>query len=359
LPEKVKERYYPSLTFSGEGFTLSGKQLDPNSASARSILRNFSYLCKPSDLSADDFLESSAVHLPAPKPPTKKRASRDPDEFYSPADTSNVVSSRPKRARESRPIHFDHGDHVSPHSLITLDPLEIQPFESKVGLTAYIVMMVHGLLFSTEIIGLLAGVSLGLWVGKYDEKGKILDIQLAMPCQAVNTLESNDAEQMVREKNVEMDPVSLISVKEEISRIGLNVVGWYHSHPGFMAQPSLIDIENQRAYQGLFGGDGAPFVAGIYSTIESERFALFMLGDNDCAGKSNCLIISGGLNYIVGEKIDVEQALKGVEQCVMDGGDDMKEFDEVACGRIREAWPTGDSGVEEFIVRLKRSIDEK
>lgn len=27
------------------------------------------------------------------------------------------------------------------------------------------------------------------------------------------------------------------------------VVGWYHSHPTFTPEPSLVDIENQRNYQ--------------------------------------------------------------------------------------------------------------
>jgi hypothetical protein len=121
-------------------------------------LRNFSYICKAEDLTAEDFLESSALPklIPQPVKPTKKRPTRDPDEFYSPGDmASNVVSTRPKRARESRPIHFDE---VSPHSLITLDPLEIQPFMTNVSLTSYLVMMIHGLLYKTEIIGLLAGL---------------------------------------------------------------------------------------------------------------------------------------------------------------------------------------------------------
>ena len=42
------------------------------------------------------------------------------------------------------------------------------------------------------------------------------------------------------------------------------MVGWYHSHPRFMAEPSVADIENQRQYQTLFEDDAkdgpAPFV---------------------------------------------------------------------------------------------------
>lgn len=113
-------------------------------------------------------------------------------------------------------------------------------------------------------------------------------------------------------------------------------------------------MENQRAYQGLFGSDGAPFVAGIYSTIESERFALFVIGDNDCAGMGWRLIRLGGLKYDAGDTVDIEKVFEGVEQCM--NGDDRKSFDEDGCRRIREAWPTGDSGVEEFIKKLQKML---
>ena len=32
----------------------------------------------------------------------------------------------------------------------------------------------------------------------------------------------------------------------------LAAVGWYHSHPTFVAQPSVLDIENQSTYQAMF-----------------------------------------------------------------------------------------------------------
>lgn len=51
--------------------------------------------------------------------------------------------------------------------------------------------------------------------------------------------------------------------------------------------------------------------------------------------------------------MDVELVLKGVKQCVAEGGDHRNEFDEEIWRRIRETWPDGDSGVEGFIERLK------
>ncbi|KAK9763338.1 hypothetical protein K7432_010073 [Basidiobolus ranarum] len=46
----------------------------------------------------------------------------------------------------------------------------------------------------------------------------------------------------------------------------MQVVGWYHSHPTFAPDPSLVDMENQRNYQHLFrheGSEDEPFVGAI------------------------------------------------------------------------------------------------
>lgn len=46
-----------------------------------------------------------------------------------------------------------------------------------------------------------------------------------------------------------MDPVSEMAARELFEQKGLDVVGWYHSHPTFEPQPSIRDIENQTSYQ--------------------------------------------------------------------------------------------------------------
>lgn len=63
-----------------------------------------------------------------------------------------------------------------------------------------------------------------------------------------------------------MDPVAEINVRRRIVESGLQIVGWYHSHPVFRPDPSLVDLENQRNYQKLFHDpDSAsePFVGVI------------------------------------------------------------------------------------------------
>jgi protein MYSM1 len=68
-------------------------------------------------------------------------------------------------------------------------------------------------------------------------------IHQAFPCRSLNTGQ-NDV-------NVEMDPTSAIEKRQEIEERNMQVVGWYHSHPTFVPDPSLVDIENQRNYQML------------------------------------------------------------------------------------------------------------
>ena len=43
--------------------------------------------------------------------------------------------------------------------------------------------------------------------------------------------------------------VSQTQASEEIREAGLDVVGWYHSHPTFAPNPSIRDIETQLKFQ--------------------------------------------------------------------------------------------------------------
>lgn len=46
-----------------------------------------------------------------------------------------------------------------------------------------------------------------------------------------------------------MDPVSEMAARDLFEQKGLQVVGWYHSHPTFEPEPSIRDIETQGSYQ--------------------------------------------------------------------------------------------------------------
>ncbi|KAJ2842181.1 hypothetical protein IWW36_006001, partial [Coemansia brasiliensis] len=94
---------------------------------------------------------------------------------------------------------------------------------------------------------------------------RVLTVTRAFPCRA---LETDDAH-----TNVEMDPDSELDVRHQITEAGLRVVGWYHSHPTFRPDPSIIDIENQTAYQSLFRDNESseePFVGAIVGPYDPK-----------------------------------------------------------------------------------------
>lgn len=46
-----------------------------------------------------------------------------------------------------------------------------------------------------------------------------------------------------------MEPESELEARVEFANLGVEAVGWYHSHPTFAPCPSKRDIENQFNYQ--------------------------------------------------------------------------------------------------------------
>ncbi|KAJ2876949.1 hypothetical protein GGH93_000324 [Coemansia aciculifera] len=326
LPAKVKE--------SGDGYTLSGRPLDPNSAAARPYLQHVMELDplvpKPPKVvgaatslplpltdtnvngSADDLpspeaqahveatvdgrplandsgsphsidaeamdsssrdsssLATQAVPQAEPAADTGHREDKGPStppavsacvQAKSPVRTEYAMS-RPQRSH-ARPVALRYED---PHQMVRCTPFQgqplsgvsgSQPFRLVVHTNAQLQMDFHAHLMLSEVIGLLGG--------RWDATNKVLTVTRAFPCAA---LESEDAH-----TNVEMDPGSELVVRHQIMDAGLRVVGWYHSHPTFRPDPSIIDIENQTAYQTLFrdnDGSEEPFVGAIVGPYDPE-----------------------------------------------------------------------------------------
>jgi hypothetical protein len=85
-----------------------------------------------------------------------------------------------------------------------------------------------------------------------------LIIKTTFPCRSLQTGENH--------VNVEMDPTSALEVQQTITDRNMQVVGWYHSHPIFQPDPSIVDLENQNNYQKLFRDEKfneEPFVGAI------------------------------------------------------------------------------------------------
>eukprot|EP00978_Attheya_sp_CCMP212_P017360 scaffold46164_cov54-Attheya_sp.AAC.9 len=160
-----------------------------------------------------------------------------------------------------------------PSSLPREDAPPPQPFEVVVHPTVSFIADLHAHCAKVEIIGLLGGK----WIAADDRKfdtdqngsspqkasrpNSILYVQTCLPCTASSSGSTD----------VEIDPISMAQAQEAISAHGLVVVGWYHSHPTFEANPSATDLINQANFQVLFrdsygiGANGSvePFVGLI------------------------------------------------------------------------------------------------
>jgi len=155
---------------------------------------------------------------------------------------------------------------LGPHSLVRCEAYrgedglcETQPFRLKVHPDAAFVCDLHAHLCDAEIIGLLGG-----W---RDPANNCVHVQAHFPCKALKRDDDGATD-------VEMDPVSEFQVPEVIRAQDLEVVGWYHSHPRFAAEPSVTDIENQDNYQALFRDDTAappPFIGLIVGTYDTAN----------------------------------------------------------------------------------------
>ena len=121
---------------------------------------------------------------------------------------------------------------------------EMQPFAVKTCPDAMFLADLHAHLSASEVIGLLGG--------RYVPSERCIYIQAAFPCKSASRSRGDSGF-----TDVEMDPVSQIIAGDAIISSGMTVVGWYHSHPNFQPDPSVIDIENQANYQSLFQGVNA------------------------------------------------------------------------------------------------------
>jgi len=160
---------------------------------------------------------------------------------------------RPKRSTASRNLNYkDFIDTSNPLTMVKCESYYgvpgsgtpgSQPFSIIVNPVALATMDLHSHLVKTEIIGLLAG--------EWNMEEKKLYVISAYPCKSIENDEGN-LESVNRHVNVEMDPVGEFEIRNEINKLNMKVVGWYHSHPKFAPDPSFVDIENQLNYQTLF-----------------------------------------------------------------------------------------------------------
>lgn len=325
LPDKVKE--------SGDGYTLSGKPLNPDSAAARA------YGVKGNEASKEyrkerlqkrekkemDITSAASTGITSDsnrkyKRQRKKRnstlssdssssdtESEDVDESIS--DNESIKSNKPKPKQQSlqslqqsqqqqqqqrnnnnnnnpddgeddeetlpdvpkREYHFrkakqnvllrDDTDLTTCH-LYSGEPgsgkPNSQPFIVKVNTTSLLVVDFHCHCSNREVIGYLGG--------NWNAESRTITIIKAFPGRSLSYSGESD-------KHCEMDPIYEVQIKEEVTKEGMIIVGWYHSHPLFGPTPSMCDVTNQANYQIFFRDNKNnidPFVGLIVSTFDSE-----------------------------------------------------------------------------------------
>ncbi|XP_053394594.1 histone H2A deubiquitinase MYSM1-like isoform X2 [Mercenaria mercenaria] len=201
-------------------------------------------------VSKDSTFEVNSAKLEAMRP--RKRKVKDAFGFWIDEkdlegmtfEHGNLVESQPKEAKPKQiKTTYDPFKLVPCLSFSEESPA---PFLVEVHCSALIVMDIHSHISKTEVIGMLGGKFCA-------EQGKLI-ITMATPCNSIST-----------GMQCEMDPVSQTQASEEIRGSGMEVVGWYHSHPTFVPNPSVRDIETQLKFQNWFSKGGCNFVGVIVS----------------------------------------------------------------------------------------------
>jgi proteasome lid subunit RPN8/RPN11 len=169
------------------------------------------------------------------------------------ADDSQSIFRRRKSQKQLRVAHedfelFEPSIYTEPH---------MAPFTAFLVEWVQKVMIFHCSLSSNEVIGLLGG-----------RRGPTsIEISYVFPCMAS---ESSGVE-------CEMDPVSEMQACEYFEEHRVSLIGWYHSHPSFPANPSKRDIDTQTTYQSVFT-DG--FIGIIIRPGKNPDFTCFHVASN-------------------------------------------------------------------------------
>jgi protein MYSM1 len=172
-------------------------------------------------------VKTKSAALPrAPKPVASTTAAQD------------VQRSR----RDVKAPHRFSGISRLGHSMLELEAYthgpgqaggDAQPFAVLVHPRALATIDVHAHLCMNEVIGVFGGY--------FDAAAACIHIDRAMAVQEGVLPEGKI--------DVEMDAADQSRAIEELRQLGLQCVGWYHSHPTFPVLPSAIDVYNQHAQQ--------------------------------------------------------------------------------------------------------------
>ncbi|XP_031573970.1 MPN domain-containing protein-like isoform X2 [Actinia tenebrosa] len=145
-----------------------------------------------------------------------------------------------------------------PHTLVELVDFmatgKMQPFSIDISTNCLLLVDYHCHLTTSEITGYLAG--------KWDPQTHHMKILQAFPCRC-------------RFADKENAPKVEEELRQALRKRGLQVVGWYHSHPNYQADPSVQDIKSQTKYQRIaqqaLSGPHEPCIGMIVSPFDTYK----------------------------------------------------------------------------------------
>nr|CAH7745472.1 unnamed protein product [Callosobruchus chinensis] len=145
-----------------------------------------------------------------------------------------------------------------------------QPFKVKMNLATLLTIDFHAHAWLTEVMGLVAGS----WLPEEN----LLRITHYEPC--LNIASSTT--------HCDMCPISQAKAADFIHKKGLDILGWFHSHPTFAPEPSQQDMDTQMVVQRWIG-HGKPCIGVILSP--------FSLNGALIASPFRCLIVDQRVNF--------------------------------------------------------------
>lgn len=145
-----------------------------------------------------------------------------------------------------------------------------QEYKVEISLAVILLIDFHAHTSLSEVMGLVGG--------HWNDKTKILTITRYEPCKNVASSSTH----------CDMCPVTQAKAADSLHGEGLDIIGWYHSHPSFAPEPSQQDIDTQLAVQQWIGY-GKPCV-GIILTPFSSHGALI-------ASPFRCMVVKKKENF--------------------------------------------------------------
>lgn len=214
--------------------------------------------CIPGQQPVADLIHTTdKKNKPAAKKP-KECASKNQGKIAKPQKTKPSLARRKQNGvvNDEKEHLYDDDYHFTSlghdqFSLVTLKdciPRKIY-FHVEMSSDQLALIDFHAHLMHTEIIGLLGG--------SFNSETGLLTISSSFACKSIST-----------GTECEMDPMSELEATNYFSKLGLGIVGWYHSHPTFQPDPSIRDLDTQWSYQQLITDQGTvkrPFVGLIVS----------------------------------------------------------------------------------------------